>query len=55
MMHPKLTKGTITHYCGTLEGTIVGGLQNMFSLYFFLKVTLFIIQLRVIVFFFITL
>jgi hypothetical protein len=32
MMHPKLAEGTITHYCGALKGTIVGGLQNMFSL-----------------------
>jgi hypothetical protein len=31
MMHPKLQKGTITHYCGALKGTMVGGLQNMFS------------------------
>ncbi len=31
MMHLKLAKGTITHYCGALKGTIVGGLQIMFS------------------------
>ncbi len=31
-MHPKLVEGTITYYCGALKGTIVGGLQNMFSL-----------------------
>jgi hypothetical protein len=32
IMHPKLAEGTITHSCGALKGTIVGGLQNMFSL-----------------------
>jgi hypothetical protein len=32
MMHPKLAEGTIAYYCGALKGTIIGGLQNMFSL-----------------------
>ncbi len=31
LLHPKLVEGTITHYCGVLEGIIHGGFQNLLS------------------------
>jgi hypothetical protein len=30
-LHPNLTKGTITRFCGPLKGTLLGGFKNLIS------------------------
>ncbi len=31
LLHPDLVEGTIAQFCGSLKGTLQGGLKNLFS------------------------